>query len=159
MPGRVYIASIDAVAVTAVCDLFWITAPTDAVVFIEEVVITQDLIEISEQMPLMLFRTTTDNSAAGSANTPNPVEVGDPAFGGTVRHNITGGSLSAETTPSRRESQNILNGWHWLGSYEDPLLILSPTAGTASRAAVKLDVAPGASTSFSGYIRFREIGG
>lgn len=157
--GRVYYASIDAVSVSAVCDLFWIGCPTDAVTYIEEVCITQDTIEVSEQMPLMLFRTTTDNSAAGSANTPNPLEVGSPAYGGTVRHNITGGSLSAETTPSRRESQNILNGWHWLGSYEEPLLVLSPTAGTAGRAAVKLDVAPAGATSFSGYVRIREIGG
>ena len=159
MPGRVYYASIDAVAVTAVVDLFFIAAPSDAVVYIEEVSITQDTIETSEQQPLMLFRTTTDNSAVGTANTPNPKEVGDPAFGGTVRTNITGASLSAETTPSRRESQNILNGWHWLGSYEEPLLILSPTAGTAGRASIKVDVAPAASTSYSGYVKIREIGG
>lgn len=157
--GRRYIASIDAVTVSAVCDLFWIAAPTDAVVYVEEVVISQDTSETSEQLPLMLFRTTTDNSAAGTSNTPNPVEVGDPAYGGTVRTNITGASLAAETTPSRREAQNILNGWVWKGTYEEPLLVLSPTAGTAGRAVVKLDAAPSAAITVSGYVVLREIGG
>lgn len=157
--GRRYVAVLDAISVSAVCDLFWISCPTDAVVYIEEVCITQDTSETSEQLPLNLFRTTTDNSAVGTGVTPNPLEVGDPAYGGTVRYNITGGSLSAETTPIRRESQNILNGWLWKGSYEEPLLVMTPAAGTAGRAAVKLDAAPSAAISISGYMIIREIGG
>lgn len=157
--GRTYYAHIDAVAVSAVADLFWFSCPTDAVVYLEEVCITQDASETSEQLPLRIFRTTTDNAANGSANTPNPIQVGDPAYGGTVRTNITGGSLSAETTPLMSESQNILNGWHLKGSYEDPLVVLTPAAATAGRCAIKLDAAPGASINVSGYIKLREIGG
>lgn len=157
--GRVYFAMIDAVSVSAVCDLFWISCPTDSVVFIEEVKITQDTSETSEQLPLNVFRTTTDNSAQGSANTPAPQEVGSPAYGGTVRTNITGASLAAETTPVLRESQNILNGWHLKGTYEEPLLVMTPAAGTAGRAAVKIDAAPGAAITVSGWVRLREIGG
>lgn len=157
--GRVYIAMIDAVSVSAVADLFWISCPTDSVVYIEEVCITQDTSETSEQLPLNMFRTTTDNAANGTSNTPNPLEVGSPAYGGTVRTNITGGSLSAETTPIIREAQNVLNGWHWKGSYEDPLLILTPAAATAGRVAIKLDAAPAAAIPISGWVRIREIGG
>jgi hypothetical protein len=157
--GRVYYAHIDGVAVSAVADLFWFSCPTDAVVFLEEICITQDASETSEQLPLRLFRTTTDNAANGTGVTPAPLNVGDAAYGGTVRSNITGGSLSAETTPILSESQNILNGWHLKGSYEDPILVMTPAAATAGRAAIKLDAAPGASINVSGYIKLREIGG
>src|SRR5262245_41262313 len=153
MAGRVYNIVVDAISVSAVCDLVFIACPTDAVTFIEEIKVTQDTIETSEQMPLMLFRTTTDNSAQGTAGVVNPREVGDPAYGGTVRHNITGANLSTESTLIKRESQNILNGWHWVGSYDEPLLVLTPAAGTAGRASIKLDVAPGAATTFSVWVK------
>jgi hypothetical protein len=156
--GRRYVSLIDGVAATTAIEFFFLSCPTDAVVFLEEVNITQDTIELSEQLVLQLFRTATANEAVGTANTPNPIEVGDPAFGGTVRTMLPAAS-STKTTPSRREGQNILNGWLWKGSFEEPLLVLGPTAGVASRAAIGLVSAPAASTTFSGYVVFREIGG
>lgn len=156
--GRRYVSLIDSVAVTTAIEFFWGTAPTDAVVFLEEVCITQDASETSEQLLLSLARTATDSSAGGSANTPNPLEVGDPAFGGTIRTAVAA-ATSTDTTMIRQEAQNILNGWLWKGSYEEPLLIMSPTAGTASRFVLRCVNAPGASLNFSGYIIFREIGG
>jgi hypothetical protein len=156
--GREYTSEISGVAATTAIEFFFINCPTDAVVFITEINITQDTLETSEQIPLRLYRTATDSSAGGSANTPNPTEVGTPAFGGTVRTMVAAGS-STVTTPIRREGQNILNGWHWKGSYDEPLLVLGPTAGVASRAVVKLDGTPGASTTFSGFMKFLEIGG
>lgn len=156
--GRVYTSMIDGVAATTAIEFFFIACPTDAVTFVEEVCITQDTIETSEQIPLQMWRTTTDSSAGGSANTPNPIEVGTPAYGGTVRTMVAAAS-SAETTLLRREAQNLLNGWLWKGSYEDPLVVLTPAAATAGRLVIGLSSAPGASTTFSGYIKFREIGG
>lgn len=156
--GRRYVSILDSVAVTTAIEFFWLGAPTDAVVYLEEVNLTQDTSEISEQLVLSLARTTTDSSAGGSANTPNPLEVGDPAFGGTVRTAVAAAS-SADTTMIRQESQNVLNGWLWKGSYEEPILVMSPTAGTAGRMVIRLVNAPGASLNFSGYIVFREIGG
>lgn len=160
MAGRVYYATLDALSVAVVTDLFYISAPTDAVVYVEEVKITQEASEASEQLPLFLFRTTTNQDAVGTANTPNPREVGDPAFGGIVRTNIAGGSLSAETTPlGPREGQNELNGWHLVGSYDEPLAILSPVAATAGRLVIKLDAAPTAAILINGWVKLREIGG
>tara|TARA_R110000868_G_scaffold19561_7_gene84228 strand:- start:3395 stop:3874 length:480 start_codon:yes stop_codon:yes gene_type:complete len=156
--GRVYTAMIDGVAATTAIEFFFIACPTDAVTFIEEICITQDTIEISEQLALSLWRTTTDSSAGGTANTPNPTEVGNPAYGGTVR-TMVAAAASAKTTIIRRESQNILNGWLWKGTYDDPILILTPAAATAGRMSVGLINAPAASTTFSGFMRFREIGG
>lgn len=156
--GRRYVSMIDSLAVTTAIEFFWAGSPTDAVTYLEEVCLTQDASETSEQLVLSLARTTTDSSAGGTANTPNPVEVGDPAYGGTVRTAVAAGS-SADTTPIRQEGQNILNGWLWKGSYEEPILILSPTAGTAGRMVIRLVNAPAASLNFSGWITIREIGG
>ncbi len=156
--GRVYTSVIDGVAATTAIEFFFLSNPTDAVTFVEEICITQDTIEISEQLVLKLWRTATGNEAVGTANTPAPLEVGSPAYGGTARTMLAAAS-SAVTTLMRREGQNILNGWLWKGAFDDPLLVLGPTAGSASRCAIGLHTAPAASTTFSGYIRFREIGG
>lgn len=153
--GRRYVAVMDAQAVAAVCELFYVKAPTDAVVVIHEVRISQDSIEVSEMLPVNIFRTATDQAAKGSANTPAPLEAGDAAFGGTVRTNIlTAETFATETTALFRQGQNVLNGWHWLWTPETRPVI-SPGAGIC----VKLDAAPAASLTMSGCVIFEEIGG
>jgi hypothetical protein len=157
--GRIYTAVLDALSVSAVCELFFIAAPTDAVVVIHEVVVTQDTSETSEQLPLNIFRTATNQSAKGTANTPAPHQVGHPAFGGVVRTNILAAeTLATETTMLFRQSQNQLNGWHILWTPETRP-VLSPTAGVAAYLVIKLDVAPSAAIPISGYVTFEEIGG
>jgi hypothetical protein len=156
--GREYQSIIDGVAATTAIEFFFIACPTDAVVLVTEISITQDTIELSEQLPLKLWRTADDESATGTANTPNPTEIGNPAYGGVVRTMLPAAS-STVTTLIRRESQNILNGWLWKGSIEEPLLVLGPIAGVASRCTIGLHTAPAASTTFSGYVKFIEIGG
>jgi len=154
--GRMYYATIDAQSISAVTDLFWIGSPTDAVTVLHEISITQDDSETSLQVPLRVFRTTTDNSAAGTGITPAPTNPGDGAYGGTVRSIITGGSLSAETTPLWSMGQNALNGWFWLPTPE-ARIFLSPTAGTAGRLAIKIDAA--VTLTMTGYIVIEELGG
>jgi hypothetical protein len=153
--GRLYTAVMDAQAVAAVDELFFVAAPADGVVVMHEVVITQDTSETSEQMPVNIFRTATDQAAKGTANTPAPHQVGDPAFGGVVRtHILTAETFATETTPLFRQSQNVLNGWHWLWTPET-----RPVLSPSGRLVVKLGVAPAASLPISGYITFEEIGG
>ncbi len=136
--GRMYTASLDALSVAAVCELFFLAAPSDAVVEIHEIVITQDTSETSEQLPLNVFRTATNQSAKGASNAPAPLEVGDPAFGGTVRTNIlTAETFAAETTMLMRQAQNVLNGWHILPTPETRIR-LSP----GGYLCIKLDAAP-----------------
>lgn len=157
--GRIYTAIIDALAVAAIEEIFFICAPTDACVVIHEIVITQDTSELSEQLPLNIFRTATDQAAKGAACTPAPHQVGDAAFGGVVRTGIVAAdTLATETTPLLRISQNQLNGWHYLPTPETRI-VLGPTAGVASRLVVKIDVAPSASINISGFITLEEIGG
>lgn len=153
--GRMYTAPIEAVSVAAICELFFITAPDDAIVKIHEIVLTQDTSEVSEQLPLNIFRTVTDQSAKGSSITPAPLNVGDSAFGGVVRSNIlSAATFATETTMLLRESQNALNGWHILPTPECRIVI-SP----GDYIVVKLDVAPAAALPISGYMIFEEIGG
>jgi hypothetical protein len=158
MVGREYWIDFPAAASTTADDFIFIAAPTDAVVFVEEVFIGNDASETSEQLVLTVFRTTTDQSAVGSAITPAPIEPGDAAFGGVVR-DTRGGADATVTTALFREPENVLNGWYFKGSYEEPLVVMSPTAGTAGRVVIRLNTAPGASTTFSGRVKIREIGG
>ena len=158
MVGMEYWCSLPAISMTAVDDLWWIGAPTDAVVFVEEIVITNSDTTTNDQLEILFFRTTTDQSAVGGAITPRPLETHFPAAGSVVR-DTRGGADAAITTSIWVEGQNILNGWHFKGSYEEPLLILSPTAGTAGRCNLRLDKAPAAATLIAGRIKIREIGG
>jgi hypothetical protein len=153
--SRMYVANIDAVAVAAVSELFFIAAPTDAVVRIHEICINQDTSETSEQLPLNIFRTATNQSAKGTSITPAPLSAGDPAFGGIVRSNILAAeTLATETTMLKRISANVLNGWHYLPT---PECRIDVSPGTYLD--IKLDAAPAASLPISGYVVFEEIGG
>jgi hypothetical protein len=150
-----YTAPLDGVSVAAVCELFFIAAPADAVVLLHEVVITQDTSETSEQLPINIFRTATDQAAKGTSNTPAPLAAGDPAFGGVVRTNIlTAETFATETTMLFRQSQNVLGGWHWLWTPET-----RPVISPSGRVVIKLDAAPAAALPISGYVVFEEIGG
>ena len=160
--GGMYTATINALSVSAICELFALMAPADAIVVVHEIVLTQDTSETSEQLPLYIFRTATDQSSKGSAITPAPLTPGDPAFGGTVRSNIlTGATFATVTTLLMRQSQNILNGWHILPTPECRI-ILSPGVTSTTPGAnliIKLDTAPSAALAISGYVVFEEIGG
>ena len=150
-----YAAVLDAQEVEAVCELFYIAAPADAIVKIHEIVVTQDDRETSEQLPLNIFRTATDQGAKGDSNTPAPLESGDAAFGGTVRTNIlAAATLATETTMIMRQAQNILTGWNLLPTPETRIVI-SPSG----RLCIKLDAEPTNSINISGYVIFEEIGG
>lgn len=154
--GRMYVtAPLDALSVAAVCELFFIAAPSDACVVLHEVVITQDTSEVSEQLPINIFRTATDQSAKGTANTPAPLSAGDAAFGGTVRTNIlTAETFATETTMLFRQAQNVLGGWRWLWTPET-----RPVISPSGRLVVKLDTAPAGALPISGYVIFEEVGG
>ncbi len=153
--SRMYTAVMDNIAVAAACELFFIEAPTDLVIRIHEIKITQDGSETSEQLPLNIFRTADDQGAKGTSITPAPLSVGDSASTALIRSNIlTGATFAAETTMLLRESQNVLNGFHILPTPECRIDI-SP----GGYVCVKLDEDPSASLNISGYVVFEEIGG
>lgn len=147
--GRKYTVVFEGVSVSIAQDLFEINAPSDAIVVVHDVHITQDASETSEQLPFTVMRSTGSAGAGGAAATPRPTEVGDAAFGGTASTNNT--TRAGTTTTLRRRSENILNGVHW----QDLGIVISPSG----RLVVGLETAPGAALDMSGEIEIEEIGG
>jgi len=150
--GRIYSANFAGVAVTAAQDLFEVNAPADAVVVLHEIKITQRTKSTVERLIFSIQRSTGSSGSGGSTPTANPLAVGDPAFGGTVEANNT--TRATTLTLLHQEDQDCQVGLHYLPTPEDRIL-LSPSG----RIIVGLEVAPAASMTFEGSIKFEEIGG
>lgn len=108
--GRRYTAQVTAVAVTAQQDLFEIKAPTDAVVVIHDYELAQstEVGDVQEEQLSIIEKRgigAVTSGTGGTTPTPQPVEDGDTAFGGTVEANNTGklaaGSGSIETLSAK----------------------------------------------------------
>lgn len=152
--GRVYSASFEEVAVTAVQDLFEVVAPADATVSIHSVTITQSTDAgdaQAEMLPILIHRGTATGSG-GSSVTASPLSVGDTAFGGTVEANNT--SQSVEGTFLHAEAFNVQIGFYYLPPPED-----RPVVSPSALFIVELQAAPSDSITMSGTVVFEEIGG
>jgi hypothetical protein len=152
--GRMYSAHIEGTAATAQVDFFEVVAPSDAVVIIHGVWISQSSDVDSEQLRVAIKRGSTTSGSGGSAFTPNPHHFGDAAFGGTVEVMNTTKATSGTITTHHSDSFNVLNGWVWLPTPE-MRLILSPS----QRMTVELLTTPADSLTFNGTIVFEELGG
>lgn len=152
--GRMYSATFEEVAVTAIQDLFEINAPADSVVAIHGVVISQSSDagdSESEQLNVLVHLGSTSGSG-GSTPTARPLNLGDAAFGGTVEANNT--SQSTEGVFLHAESFNVMAGLQiWLPP--ECRWIISPS----DRLIIELQVAPADSLTMSGVVYFEEIGG
>ena len=154
--GRVYSASFDGVAVTAIQDLFELVAPSDAAVVLHSAYVGQSSDSgDSESEMLRVTISRTDNTASGTggtAPTARPHEAGDAAFGGTVEVNNT--TQATVTTVVQAYAFNIQAGWFYQPVPEERI-VLSPS-GTL---VVELPAAPSDSLTMSGTITFEAIGG
>jgi len=151
--GRVFTVLMEDIGVTVAKDLFRISAPADGIVLIHEVSLTQssDAGDAeSEQLPVQLQRSSTDGT--GTSATPEKMQVGSGAFGGSAVTNLT-----VDTTQTaaalRKAAQNVMNGWHWLFTPETQIVV--PPSG---RFVVRLDAAPTDSLTMHGYVVIEEIG-
>ena len=92
--GRMYTVGFKAVAATAQQDLIEILSATDAVTIIHDWTLSQNT-EIGdaqeEQLSIVENRGvgTVTSGSGGTSATPQPVQDGDTAFGGTVEVNNT----------------------------------------------------------------------
>lgn len=153
MIGRLYTMAIGAEAQTAAKTLMEIAAPSDAVVTIERIYISQSSFNTSENLACRVQRVTT--TGTGTAHVPRPLQVGDPAFGGTCKTN-----LSADSTPTAdkeliEQGFNVLSGFIWTPANDDEIIALSPSGLVG----IWLDVAPSTSMNFHYGCTIREIGG
>lgn len=149
MAKKFFTIAVDSIAVTAAKDLLRVSAPATGMVGLCELRISQDASETSEQLPFQVHRASNDGT--GTAITPKPTDPGD-TFGGTAVYN-----LSADTTLTDlmyREAVNVLNGLHWVASWEGSI-IWTPPSG---RLVVRLDAAPAASLNFNVWALMAELG-
>lgn len=153
--GRMYTASFNGVAVDAIQDLFEVNAPSDAIVKIHSITITQssDVGDAAaEMLRIQLSKAPTASGSGGSTPTARPLETGDAAFGGTVEANNT--TQATGTVVIDEEAFNIQAGYFYRPTPEERI-VLSPS----ERFVVELPVAPADELTMSGSITIEEIGG
>ena len=155
--GRMYSAVFESVAVAALQDFFELNAPSDAVVRLHSVVITQETEkgDAEEEYLTVVIQTGATTSGSGGASaTPNP-NLGDAAFGGTVEVNNTTEATAGTIVNRHRESFNIRTGFFYRPTDKE-MIDLSPGA----RLTVTLiNTVPNDSITMNGTMTFEEIGG
>lgn len=152
--GRMYSVTFEEVSVSAAQDLFEIVAPSDGIVTIHALEISQSSDagdSESEQLNLLIHRGSTSGSG-GSTPTPAPMNIGDPAFGGTVEANNT--SQSTEGTILHSACFNVMAGYQYIWTPES-----RPVLSPSGRINVELQTAPADALTMSGTVYFEEMGG
>lgn len=141
-------------AANAPMDLLEIVAPTDAVVILHEIFFGQSVSETSEAFDCEIHDGFTSSGSGGAAITPDPIEGGFGAAGGTYE---TGNTTPASTSGTKRGTIpfNALNGFHYLPTPETRMTI-SP----GQRLVFHLPTDPTVDLSaVDGYALVEEIGG
>lgn len=153
MIGQLYTVAIGSQAQTAAKTLIEIAAPSDAVVLVERLWLKQTSFDTSENLGVKVQRITT--TGTGTATTPEPLQVGSAAFGGTVETNSTIEPTYTAGTEIIEDGFNVLSGYLWTPANDDEIMVISPSALLG----FSLDVAPSASMNFSYGCTIREVGG
>lgn len=156
--GLFYTAQFNAVAVAAQQDFFEITAPSDAIVAIHWIRITQttELGDAAEEELSILFkRGATVSGSGGTATIAGvPTEFGFPAHGSVIDINNTTKANTGTIATLHSDSWNIRTPFEWLPTPE-LRFILSPS----QRFTVELGTTPADSITCNGTMYFEEIGG
>lgn len=153
--SRVYTAAFEGVSVTAVQDFFELTCASTCVAAIHEINITQDAVEVSEQLPVRILRVpaTVTSGSGGTSPSIRRNSINDSTALSTIEaNNTTVATTSGTLEVLRRIGDNVLNGWRWLFTPE--MRIWLPPSGVV---VVRLVTAPAASTAMSGDITWEEF--
>lgn len=153
MIGRLYTVSIASQAQTAAKTLIEIASAADSVTLVERWLISQTSFDTSENLGTTTQRITT--TGTGTATVPEPLQVGDTAFGGTVKTNLTVEPTYTAGTEILESGFNVLSGYLWTPASDDEVIAISPSGLIG----MNLDVAPSVSMNFSYACTIREIGG
>lgn len=153
MIGRLYTVAIGSQAQTAALTLIEIASAADSVTLVERLWIKQTSFDTSENLGTKTQRVTT--TGTGTSTTPEPLAVGDAAFGGTVKTNMSAEPTYTAGTEIIEDGFNVLSGYLWTPANDDEVITVSPSALIG----MSLDVAPSASMNFSYGATIREIGG
>lgn len=152
--GRMYSAVFEKITVSAAQDLFEINAPDDSAVIIHGWAIGQSSDagdSESEQLNILVHRGSTSGSG-GSTVTARPLQVGDSAFGGTIKANNT--SQSTEGILIDARCFNVMAGIEIIYTPE-----MRPILSPSGRLIIELQDAPADGLIVNGSVFFEEIGG
>jgi hypothetical protein len=155
--GMLYTASFSSVAVTAQQDFFEYTAPSDAIVVLHWIELTQstEVGDAQEEGLAILFkRGATTTGSGGSTVTPAPTEFGFAAAGGVAKANNTTKATAGTIVTLYSSNWNVRTPFLWLPTPE-LRLVLSPS----QRFTVELATTPADSITMSGTMYLEEIGG
>ena len=157
-----YTAVFKSTAVTAVQDLFEIKGPTDAITVIHDWTLTQST-EVGDSAEEMLILTTNrgvgavTSGSGGASVTPQPVEDGNPAYGGTVERNNT---TQIATGSGTLETDLEVHCWNVRVPYQKIYTPETrPVISPGNTWTLELETAPADSITMSGTVTFEEIGG
>lgn len=149
--GPMYSAVFEEVVVAAAQDLFEINAPSNGVVILHGFELGQSSDTDSEMLNILVHRGTTSGSG-GSSVTARPMEVGAPAFGGTIEVNNT--SQSTEGVHLHSGCFNVVNGYLCVWTPKE-----QPAISPSGRLIIELQTTPADALTMSGTVYFEVIGG
>lgn len=154
--GRIYSASFENVAVTAIQDLFEINAPSAKSVVIHSAKIgqTSDFGDAQDEcIRLRFIEGYTTSGSGGNSFTAVPLDKGDSAFGGTCEINNTTVANTGTAVIKSMGVWNVRTEWIYMPTPETRIRL----AG-GLRLVLHMPAAPADSLSISGEIVFEEIG-
>jgi hypothetical protein len=146
---RRYSVTCNAIAVSTAKDVLRVSAPATMLLVVLRAWITQSGSVTSEMNRALLQRAS--DAQSGTSETPEKIEVGDPAA------TFTAQSLTADHTlvgdPVVDEGFNLVSGFLWVPAPEERIWI--PPSG---RLVLRLGVAPSASKTVSAGLIVGEVG-
>lgn len=147
--GR-YTVLAEAQTISTAITILELTAASTAALELYRAWISQGGSTTSAMARIQILRKSGTITGTATPPTANPLEVGMPAFGGTVKWKATAEGTDGAVIYS--DSFNVLNGWLWLPVPEERIMV--PPSGII---ALKFPAAP-ASHAFTYGLSFREIG-
>jgi len=150
-----FVATIEAAAVSAAQDLFAITAPTTRSVVVHRIEVGQDTSETSETLPIRLRRGVGATAGSGgSAVTPVRLRPGAQTASATVARNNTTAATAGSGTLSTlaRRAFNLVTGFVYDPAPEQRIVIAPGETFLAN-----LPSAPDGALTVSAEIVFEEV--
>lgn len=147
--SRVYSVFQSGIAEAAAESQIEVTAPSDSILVLLRAWLTQDNAETSTMEVVEIIRKSA--AGTGTSVTPEPFDEGAQAFGGTARRTMTAEGTVSEVV--YRESFNILNGWLWVPTPEERVVV-----APSGIIGLRFPEAPEASIDVTAGLIFQEVG-
>lgn len=163
VPGRTYKVPFDNVAVTTVLDFFELDPAVDKPIYVVSLVIgqTNRVGDANEDLLRWSIRrftgATITSGSGGTAPTPAPVNPTDATAGFTAEaNNTTVATTTGTNTLEHADTFNTRAGLQYIPVPEERIGAVDN--GGNGKLIVRLEEAPGASTTFSGTLTIFEAG-